>query len=169
VAEAFVPTTRYYQAIDALLCLVEDVSYRSQPINEFLEVLWHPQESYLVGIKLLHAKRLHRSMDMLPTDKPVSLLLYVCAAMIENDEIAIVEPGTTVALQAFIQQHRASTDITPLERKRLEFTLVKPRWRVSIRGGTGYTLVAAIDIEEAQMLGAAELNVPVSQVEADRT
>jgi len=148
--------------------LVEDVSYRSQPINDFLEVLWHPQESYLVGLKLMQAKRLHRNMDMLPPDKPVSLLLYVCAAMIENDEVVIVEPGTTIALQAFIQQHRASTDISPQERKRIEFTLVQPTWRVSVNGDTTYTMVNAVDLEEAQLLGAAKLGVPVSQVEADR-
>lgn len=169
MAEAFVPTTRYYQAIDSLLCLVEDVSYRSQPINDFLEVLWHPQENYLVGLKLKHAKRLHRNMGVLSQDMPVSLLLYVCAAMIENDEIAIVEPGTTVALHDFIQQHRASTGISVEERKRIEFTLAQPTWRISIRGGTAYTMVTAVDAEEALQIGAEQLGVSVALVEADRT
>ncbi len=48
----FVPVARFYPAMDFLLYLAEDVSYRADRVDEILTVLWHPYEERLVGIKL---------------------------------------------------------------------------------------------------------------------
>jgi len=44
--------TRYFSAIDAMIYLREDVSYRAERVDPFLTVLWHPTEERLVGVKL---------------------------------------------------------------------------------------------------------------------
>lgn len=167
MTKKFSPVSRYYQAIDAVLCVAEDVSYRSQPVNRFLEVLWHPSERYLVGIKILHAKRIYSTFTEWPKDRPMGLLFMVCAAFMEagNDHASGL---WTVVLRDFLQQHGESLDISPEEQARIAFTLVKPNWRVSVRGGTGYTLVPALEIEEALTLGAEQLGVPVTQLEVDK-
>lgn len=118
----FKPTTRYYQAMDMILCTAEDVSYRSQPVSDRLEVLWHPTERYLVGLKVTHAKRVHGALGHIPNDQPVSLLLLVCSAILDSPRID-VPPTTRVALQDFLQQHRTGTDLSPEERARVGFTL----------------------------------------------
>lgn len=118
----FKPTTRYFQAMDQILCAVEDVSYRSQPVSDRLEVLWHPTERYLVGLKITHAKRVHGALGHIPLDQPITLLLLVCAAILDSPRID-VPPTTRGALQDFLQQHRVGTDLSPEERARVDFTL----------------------------------------------
>jgi hypothetical protein len=116
----FKPTTRYYQALDMILCAHEDVTYRSQTVGDSLEVLWHPTERYLVGIKILHAKRVYRALSAIPSDQSISLVLLVCSAILESRQ---VEPPPFGVLQDFLQQHRTGTELTPEERVRVEFTL----------------------------------------------
>jgi len=48
----FRPTAKYYHAMDFLLYVREDCSYRSDRIDRFLTVLYHPYEETIVGIKL---------------------------------------------------------------------------------------------------------------------
>lgn len=51
-SEAFKPVARYYPALDFMLYLNEDCSYRADRVDAFLTVLWHPHKEHLVGIKL---------------------------------------------------------------------------------------------------------------------
>jgi hypothetical protein len=46
------PVARYYTAMDHMLYLSEDCSYRADRVDPFLTVLWHPHEERIVGIKL---------------------------------------------------------------------------------------------------------------------
>lgn len=117
------PDTRYYQAIDSVLCLVEDVPYRSEFINDCLEVLWHPEERRLVGLKIRHAKKVHRGLSGWPKDRPLSLLVMTCAAILDSRDHKIVSPVTADAIKVFLQQHKDTTDISPAERDRIDFTL----------------------------------------------
>lgn len=48
----FKPCVGYYSAMNLILYLNEDCSYRAQYVDSFLEVLWHPYEDKIVGIKL---------------------------------------------------------------------------------------------------------------------
>src|SRR5216684_613546 len=48
----FTPCARYYETMDLLLYLQEDLSYRADRVDEFLTLLWHPQEDRAIGVKL---------------------------------------------------------------------------------------------------------------------
>jgi hypothetical protein len=48
----FKPVARYYSAMDHILYLKEDCSYRADRVDEWLTLLWHPYKWELVGIKL---------------------------------------------------------------------------------------------------------------------
>lgn len=50
--KSFSPVARYYSAMDFVLYLNTDCSYRADRVDSFLTVLWHPQKEELVGIKL---------------------------------------------------------------------------------------------------------------------
>ncbi|MDE0177893.1 MAG: hypothetical protein OXP36_04790 [Gammaproteobacteria bacterium] len=52
VAGEFKPVAKYYHAMDFLLYLREDCSYRADRVDPFLTVLYHPYEDRIVGIKL---------------------------------------------------------------------------------------------------------------------
>lgn len=70
-AMPFKPSARYYQAMDHLLYLNEDCSYRSQWIDPTLDVLLHPYEDRIVGAKIsgfahIVKKDLHRILG--PSD-----------------------------------------------------------------------------------------------------
>lgn len=48
----FKPCVRYYEAMDYLLLLEEDVAYVAEYKTQFLTLLWHPHEKRLVGVKI---------------------------------------------------------------------------------------------------------------------
>lgn len=118
----FKPVSRYYQAMDMVLCVAEDVSYRSEQISPYVEVLWHPQERYLVGVKVSHAKMVHRSMTAdVPAEQPISLLMLIAGALMVGP--ADIPATLSRAVSDFSKQHGSGLDISPTERARIEFTL----------------------------------------------
>ncbi len=48
----FAPAARYYEPMDCVIYLKEDVSYRADRVDAFLTLLWHPNENKAVGVKL---------------------------------------------------------------------------------------------------------------------
>jgi hypothetical protein len=51
----FKPCVTYIPKLDSILVLLEDVSYRSQPLFSGCEgvmVLWHPYEDRIVGMRV---------------------------------------------------------------------------------------------------------------------
>jgi hypothetical protein len=48
----FKPCAHYYSAMDHVLYLREDVSYRAERVDRFLSLLRHPHEERLVGLKV---------------------------------------------------------------------------------------------------------------------
>jgi hypothetical protein len=48
----FTAGARYYEAMDCVIYLNEDVSYRADRVDSFLTLLWHPKHDHAVGIKL---------------------------------------------------------------------------------------------------------------------
>jgi hypothetical protein len=50
--KTFEPRARYYEPMDFLLYLCEDVAYRADRIDPFLTLLWHPSEDRAIGVKL---------------------------------------------------------------------------------------------------------------------
>lgn len=54
----FTPSTQYYPAMDELIILTEDVSHRSQWCSDLpIEILWHPYEDRIVGMKFTSVSR----------------------------------------------------------------------------------------------------------------
>jgi hypothetical protein len=50
--EAFEPCARYFESMDVLLYLEEDVPYRADRVDPFLTLLWHPSREEAIGVKL---------------------------------------------------------------------------------------------------------------------
>lgn len=114
------PNVRYYTAMDMVLLLTEDVSYRARPYNRYVELLLHPEEERIVGIKVLHAKKVHALFD-LSIEAPLTFLAFVLAAVVEDTFNK--PPFLTPEIWAFLRQHVQLT-LTPAERERINFTLV---------------------------------------------
>ncbi len=64
----FAPGIAYYCGMDWLLLLTEDVSYRADPlVPGVVDVLWHPYENRIVGLKIWDASR-HPNSQRILTD-----------------------------------------------------------------------------------------------------
>lgn len=48
----FRPGASYSAPMDCVIYLREDVSYRAERIDQFLTILWHPDQEIVVGVKL---------------------------------------------------------------------------------------------------------------------
>lgn len=48
----FEPGASYSAPMDCIIYLREDVSYRAERIDQFLTILWHPDDERVVGVKL---------------------------------------------------------------------------------------------------------------------
>ncbi len=58
----------YYPDMDWLLMLTEDVAYRADPlVPGVVDVLWHPYENRIVGLKIWDASR-HPNSQRILTD-----------------------------------------------------------------------------------------------------
>jgi hypothetical protein len=89
-AEPFTPIATYYQTMDYLLYLKEDVSYRADRVDKLLTLLWHPHEENLVGIQLKgfrYVCREHPLLSNLARDDDVFLpLAALVASLFLKDE-----------------------------------------------------------------------------------
>lgn len=50
--QPFKPVARYYEAMDCVIYLLEDLAYSADRVDGFLTLLWHPHEERLIGVKL---------------------------------------------------------------------------------------------------------------------
>jgi hypothetical protein len=48
----FESAAKYFDAMDVLVYLEEDVAYRSDRVDPFLTLLWHPSKNEAIGVKL---------------------------------------------------------------------------------------------------------------------
>lgn len=48
----FEPRALYYETMDFLLYLEEDLPYRADRVDQFLTLLWHPHEDRAIGVKI---------------------------------------------------------------------------------------------------------------------
>jgi hypothetical protein len=97
-SNGFHPVARYYPAMDHLLYLKEDCTYRADRVDEWLTLLWHPYKWDLVGIKLKGIRAIFRHFltdsdrkeaDVLPIAELLGLLLMSGGAegIIEKHEM----------------------------------------------------------------------------------
>lgn len=110
----FVATSRYYPAVDFLLYLREDVSYRADRVDEALTVLWHPYEDRLVGLKLKGFRVLLREVKHaldLEEGEYVSLVtLLTEAALTHTTAQAILSEQETVRLRNLKRKYLLAAD-----------------------------------------------------------
>ncbi len=95
---AFKPVARYFSAMDSLVYLKEDLSYRADRVDGRLTLLWHPYEENLVGIKLKGFKYMFTTLNsiadmnlkeehFIPIVKYLELAMFgVAGAMMDNYE-----------------------------------------------------------------------------------
>jgi hypothetical protein len=50
--QPFEPGARYFDAIDIVVYLEEDIAYRADRVDPFLTLLWHPSKEEAIGVKL---------------------------------------------------------------------------------------------------------------------
>ena len=94
----FTPVAKYYSDMDCLSYVNLDCSYRTERVDAYLTVFWHPQEDRLVGVKLKGFRflftRLKNILDLkeahfIPMVKAIELALaggYAEALMAEHEK-----------------------------------------------------------------------------------
>jgi hypothetical protein len=69
----FEPCARYFEAMDILVYLEEDVAYRADRVDPFLTLLWHPSKHEAIGVKLKGFRFLFERMQATLKPHGVSL------------------------------------------------------------------------------------------------
>ncbi len=81
----FDPYARYYEAMDVVLYLQEDVSYRADRVDGYLTLLWHPHEDRAIGVKLKGWRhlftRLQRIVEATGASLPDSQFVTLISAL----------------------------------------------------------------------------------------
>ena len=87
----FKPAAWYYPEMDYVLFQREDCSYRAERVGPFLDLLWHPEEDRVVGIKLSsfrflagQARRIHDLQPMDPVPVATALEISLAGGMVES-------------------------------------------------------------------------------------
>lgn len=110
----FSPCARYYEDMDVLLYLEEDIPYRADRVDPFLTLLWHPDREDAVGVKLKGFRFLFQRIKAILRAEGVKLDDAVFVPM-----VAALEVAMTAGLGAVI-----TADV---ERERLEEKYAKAR------------------------------------------
>ncbi len=61
--EDFEACARYYEPMDCVIYLREDVAYRADRIDDFLTLLWHPHDDKAVGVKIKGFRSLFKTLS----------------------------------------------------------------------------------------------------------
>ncbi len=59
----FKPVARYFEALDCVIYLNEDVSYRADRVDTYLTLLWHPYADRVVGVRFKGFKFIFRQLQ----------------------------------------------------------------------------------------------------------
>lgn len=90
--DEFIPCATYFSAMDELICLTEDCSYRSDVADLYLDILYHPHEERIVGVKLKEAKFLLTAARRIVANiqqNPYTIFVSV-AIVLEVARIAVI-------------------------------------------------------------------------------
>jgi hypothetical protein len=69
----FKPCAYYMpEPMDWLVILMEDVSYRSEPTGGPFEILWHPYEDRIVGVKIMAISWFEHGLSILRKAKLIA-------------------------------------------------------------------------------------------------
>jgi hypothetical protein len=93
----FIPCARYYETMDLLLYLEEDLSYRADRVDEFLTLLWHPQEDRAIGVKLKGFRFLFQRLKAALAAQNVQLGDGVFVSLVAALEVAMTSLSAVMA------------------------------------------------------------------------
>lgn len=98
--KVFIPCARYYEPMDMLLYLEEDVSYRADRVDVFLTLLWHPYEDRAIGVKLKGFRFLFERARAILAAQNVRLGEADFLSLVMALEIAMTALGSAVMAEA---------------------------------------------------------------------
>jgi hypothetical protein len=117
--QPFRPIARYYEAMDCVIFLQEDVAYSADRVDGFLTLLWHPHEEKLIGVKLKGFRFLFGRLQAILRDANVSVPDTAFVPLIKAIELAL-----TTRLFALFEQAgedgEAETNVLEEKRKQIE-------------------------------------------------
>jgi len=85
----FVPCARFYEDMDVLLYLEEDIAYRADRVDSFLTLLWHPDKEEAIGVKLKGFRFLFQRLQSILRSDGVKLGDEKFVPMISALEVAL--------------------------------------------------------------------------------
>jgi hypothetical protein len=105
---AFAPCARYYDTMDLLLYLEEDLSYRADRVDQFLTLLWHPQDDRAIGVKLKGFRFLFQRLKAALAAQNIELGERFFMSLVVALEIAMTSLGSTLVAEAERQRREQS-------------------------------------------------------------
>lgn len=100
LASPFVPCARYYEAMDYLLYLEEDVAHRADRVDSFLTLLWHPTDDRVIGVKLKGFRFLFGRIKEILSPLGVELSNQQFLPLMTAIEAAATTVGTSMLAEA---------------------------------------------------------------------
>jgi|HubBroStandDraft_1064217.scaffolds.fasta_scaffold00104_23 hypothetical protein len=101
----FEPCARYYDAMDFLLYLQEDLSYRADRVDHYLTLLWHPLEDRAIGVKLKGFRYLFQRIQAIVGTHEINILETDFVPLVSALEVAMTA-GLGAATMAVAEQKR---------------------------------------------------------------
>jgi hypothetical protein len=96
----FVACARYYEPMDLLMYLEEDLSYRADRVDAFLTLLWHPHEDRAIGVKLKGFRFLFERARAILAAQNIQLGEAAFLSLVTALEIAMTALGSAVMAEA---------------------------------------------------------------------
>jgi hypothetical protein len=86
----FQACARYYEPMDFVLYLREDLPYRADRVDSFLTLLWHPSEDRAIGIKLKGFRYLFQRLQAIFRAQGVTITDNEFLPLVSAVEVATV-------------------------------------------------------------------------------
>lgn len=115
--EPFRPVARYYEPMDCVIYLQQDLPCRADRVDIFLTLLWHPREETLIGVKLKGFRFLFRRLQAILDGVQVQVPDKMFVPLIKAIELAL-----TARLTALFEEEagKGEAEVSALQAKRKE-------------------------------------------------
>ncbi len=115
--QPFSPVARYYDAMDCVIYLREDIAYVANRVDSFLTLLWHPSGDKLVGVKLKGFRFLFGRLQAILRDSDVTVEDREFVPLVRALELAL-----TTRLSALFEKalEASEAETAALEERRKE-------------------------------------------------
>jgi hypothetical protein len=141
--QSFKPTARFYEAMDCVIYLTDDLAYRADRVDGFLTLLWHPNEDKLIGVKLKGFRFLFGRLQAILRNTDVTVPDAEFVPLIKAIELALTTRLTALFEKALEED---DADKVRLEEERRE---LESRYRQARE------LVDSVAVDASELLAAA--------------